>query len=104
MSTTVNLAHPEIVALNAAVALVFECRPAQVCSVQDCEPKFMAVFILVQLQGYRPCDIARPYSINCLFVNTVVGYCMKWYACDEDFRKKVHQILNEIEDVAQLDA
>ncbi len=100
MSSIVNLTHPDIQALNNAVAAAFGCPVAKVYSVADTYPKKMAVFVLVQFQGYKACDVARPYSINCLFVPTVVKEITEAYAKSEMVRYSVHQILNAIEDVA----
>jgi hypothetical protein len=90
--------HPQIMALNAAVAAEYKCRPTQVPSCNYNGPaKDAAVFVLAHYLGFTPRDIGTRYSMNCLYVPTVVKKAMDMYAISESFRQRVHRILNAIE-------
>jgi len=97
MKAYVNLSHPKIQCLHQAVAIVCNVSEGTITVMADTEAKKIAVFILAHYYGYKPKDITIPYRISYLYVPTVVDQCIILYGMSENFRKKVHFILDYIE-------
>jgi len=94
---SINLTRPLIIALHAAIMAEYKCCLSDIIGVKDTSEKMVAVFFLRHFYDLDKREIARVYSMNTFYVDTVVGGAMRAYADKPDFANMVHRILNYIE-------
>lgn len=96
-TTAIDYNHPFIMGLHSILQAQYNCCLCEIIGVRETEVKKVAVFLLRYFYSYHHRSLAIAYSMNCLYVNTVVDYYKNQYVVDAGFRNKVQEILNELE-------
>jgi len=94
---TITLTHPLIAALHGAIMQEYNCDRCDIVGVKDTPVKTMAVFFVRHFYQVPRREIATVYTINCLYIETVVERHKEYYAYNPAFVALVHRILNYIE-------
>jgi len=94
---TINLTHPLIIALHSAIMTEYNCCLGDIIGVKDTPAKTMAVFFVRHFYQVPLREIADVYTINRLYIETVVDRHKEYYAYNPAFVALVHRVLDFVE-------
>lgn len=105
MLKTINPEHPVISAMHVAIMTEYGCSLKDITGfVPDNVPKFMAVLITRHFYQYWGSAVSEAYKVNSLYIPKIIEKSMVMYAMCENFREKLHRILNFIEHYEDLES
>jgi len=94
---SINLTHPLIIALHSAIMTEYKCCLCDIIGVKDTPAKLAAVFFLRHFYVMPRPEIATVYTINRLYIETVVSRHMEYYANHSGYAVFVHRVLDFVE-------